>query len=1163
MKNILKIFFSILGWTLGIVIVSGGLYLLANHLDLPRSVAFAAAALIFALLLGIALARRVFIRHRRRLQIQKIVTLDYDSVQSDAPNQRLLDNRWNRAVSIMRESYLGRWGNPLYALPWYMVIGKTGAGKSSSIGHSGLNAMQTDLGPEDGGVNTRNCDWHFFRDAVVMDTAGRYAVPLNEAEDSVEWREFLTKLARYRRREPLNGLVVAVAADSLYGEGEHLLSEARCLRRRIDEIMRTLGASFPVYLMVTKIDLLAGMARVLESLPEAAKKHSVGILIQSPEKKNLLPVDAQIGNALQALGERLKSFCLYAGNPDGDAPTPHRILAWAELQAMMPALRAYAEEVFASNPYQESPLLRGIFLSSALRGRQEDSRAFPALRELGRRILRIRENAGGVFLHGFYGSVLPADRSLHRPIAEYLRWRSSVRTVAYGMMLLATFGLSLLFALAYQDNAGLLDRLSYSRSVPADTGTIWHLLEFERLFRSQEQLEREINRGILPSMGFDHAMTALHKRDYAINTSFYQHFFGPAMDNLRERRSRLTADTDDVEFFILMSDLVWRYDLAKAVDQGKSFEEALEIPAMPQGILQALGLGDSPQAAPSVAYSVARGIYLALRRDPDYRKQSLRNLSTGLAQLPEIKSHSFKWIVHRATMLSTLAPIRGDAFWIGHQSSLLREVMLDPLYTKESLAVILDYLDNLNLLLTDVAGDVLKPSTEGFLRWYATEYYRAWQQFALDFAEKAATLAHLPARDEAISLMSTDNDPYFTLLLRMDDELQAIRGYLDPAPAWMEDLALFADSLRLLANSQSARTTLPLPQRLKAGVRDLYGDLSGMVDSQARARDEKARMLAKDVQAYLDALRDLVPFTMSNDSAFKAVKEAMPNENNQQAMQAPLTLAITATQIMNARLNPNPAQDSPVYALTRGPMDFFKQRLMNGAACQIQFMWEGNVLARAGRLAPSQLQQNLFAAQGGIVRDFADNTLEYILHHTLSGYAPEELAGSSIPFTEDFLAFLNSGIDGYRPMRDEYGVTFAALPTGVNDGATEKPYAVELTLNCTREKQTLVNFNSPASTRFIWRPDSCGDTALTIHFRNITLNVLYVGENGFINFLNDFQYGSKVFRASDFPDQRAMLDKLGVTDITLRYRISGAEELLSAHRFAPGELPFVATECRR
>jgi hypothetical protein len=659
-------------------------------------------------------------------------------------------------------------------------------------------------------------------------------------------------------------------------------------------------------------------------------------------------------------------------------------------------------------------------------------------------------------------------------------------------------------------------------------------------------------------MGFGHAAAAHRAYADALNASFHRDVLDPALSGLDEERGRITARTGDQDFFVLISDVIWRYDLLDAVNQGKSFDDMLKIPAMPQGILQALGLGDAPQLAPSVAYSVARSTYST--RSQTEREQMLRTMRAALAQLPEIKTHSLQWIARRAGTLSTLSPLTGDTFWPGDQSGNLRSVTLDPVYTKEGLAVTMDYLNNLNLILAD---DMLKPSTEEFLRWYTLNYQRAWRSFALDFADEVSALATQPARDAVVALMGTDHNPYFELLLRMDDELQAIRPYLNPAPAWMNDTASFANSLRLAAgtNPQDAKPTIA--ERLKTGAQNLYGALRDEVRADAREQDMKTQTLAKDIQAYLDSLHDLVRFTLDSGLSFNAVKDAMPNEKNQQAAQAPLTLAAAAAHALSARLNPSPAQDSPVYALTTGPMAYFRQRMMNGAACRIQAMWEGNVLAKAGLLAPSQLQQGLFAAQGGIVRDFADNTLAYILNHTLNGYEPQKFGDQSVPFAADFLAFLNSGIDGYTPLRNEYGVTIAALPADVNDGASETPYAVELSLLCSREKQELVNYNSPSRTRFTWQRDACGDTGLSIRFRTVSLDVLYAGENGFINFLNDFQYGAKTFKAQDFPDQAAMLGKLGISDVTLSYKISGAESLLSGYRFTPGALPFTAAECKR
>jgi type VI secretion system protein ImpL len=98
---------------------------------------------------------------------------------------------------------------------------------------------------------------------------------------------------------------------------------------------------------------------------------------------------------------------------------------------------------------------------------------------------------------------------------------------------------------------------------------------------------------------------------------------------------------------------------------------------------------------------------------------------------------------------------------------------------------------------------------------------------------------------------------------------------------------------------------------------------------------------------------------------------------------------------------------------------------------------------------------------------------------------------------------------------------------------------------------------------FFWQRDGCGDTDLDIRFKSVTLNTRYKGANGFVSFLHDFQYGAKTFHPQDFPGQEALLQKLGVTDITLRYTFSGADAVLSGAEYAPDALPFVAAECRR
>ena len=116
--------------------------------------------------------------------------------------------------------------------------------------------------PRSGISGTRNCDWWFFEQAVLIDTAGRYAIRVDEEKDKEEWQKFLSLLAKYRKKEPLNGLIVTVSADSLNDRNaENLERYGRDIRKRVDELTRVLGAKFPVYVMVTKCDLIQGMTQ--------------------------------------------------------------------------------------------------------------------------------------------------------------------------------------------------------------------------------------------------------------------------------------------------------------------------------------------------------------------------------------------------------------------------------------------------------------------------------------------------------------------------------------------------------------------------------------------------------------------------------------------------------------------------------------------------------------------------------------------------------------------------------------------------------------------------------------------------------------------------------------------------------------------------------------
>jgi type VI secretion system protein ImpL len=191
-----------------------------------------------------------------------------------------LRERFEEAVSALRQQRRG--GRSLYDLPWYLIIGAPGSGKTTALLNSGLKfplEQRVGKGALRGVGGTRNCDWWFTEEAVFLDTAGRYTTQDSDAaSDSVGWSEFLALLRKYRARRPVNGVIVTVNAQDLLvldAAGREAHVEAACAR--LNELARELRVQLPVYLMVTKCDLVDGFAEYFEDLSAEGRAQVWGV----------------------------------------------------------------------------------------------------------------------------------------------------------------------------------------------------------------------------------------------------------------------------------------------------------------------------------------------------------------------------------------------------------------------------------------------------------------------------------------------------------------------------------------------------------------------------------------------------------------------------------------------------------------------------------------------------------------------------------------------------------------------------------------------------------------------------------------------------------------------------------------------------------------------
>jgi type VI secretion system protein ImpL len=385
-----------------------------------------AAVLVLLAVAGIAWGVRRHLRKRAAGQLaDAVLPAGGDAQSPNGGEVAVLRKGMLEAINTIKTSKLGLVsGNAaLYELPWYMVIGNPAAGKSSAIGRSGL---QFPLAGAAGGKavhgvgGTRNCDWFFTTDGILLDTAGRYSV---EANDRSEWFGFLDLLRKHRPRAPINGILIAVSVAELSsGDAAASIELAKNLRTRVQELTERLGVHAPVYVMFTKIDLIAGFRDFFHDSDRGERDRAWGATIRYNRRSTHQDVVAFFDQHFDELHDGLKEMSLASMAANRSAPMRPGVFTFPlEFAAIKMPLRAFLATLFEENTYQFRPVFRGFYFTSALQ--EGAARDLSSKRVASRFDLDLQERAGaeggeqsGYFLLDLFRKVIFADKDL---VASY------------------------------------------------------------------------------------------------------------------------------------------------------------------------------------------------------------------------------------------------------------------------------------------------------------------------------------------------------------------------------------------------------------------------------------------------------------------------------------------------------------------------------------------------------------------------------------------------------------------------------------------------------------------------------------------------------------------------------------------------------------------------
>ncbi|RUV59202.1 type VI secretion system membrane subunit TssM, partial [Mesorhizobium sp. M5C.F.Ca.IN.020.29.1.1] len=207
-------------------------------------------------------------------------------------------------VELKRRKLGGR--KFLREMPWYVIVGPPATGKTTALRQSGLN-FPIDLTDDLQGVGgTRNCDWFFSENAVLIDTAGRYVQQESQPDvDAAEWLGFLDLLKKHRGRRALNGVIVALSIDALSEGDEAIKAHGRKIRRRLAELNDRLEIRLPVYLMLTKADLIKGFEAFFGGLSTASREQVWGTTFALDARVDAKTMEREIATLATELERRL------------------------------------------------------------------------------------------------------------------------------------------------------------------------------------------------------------------------------------------------------------------------------------------------------------------------------------------------------------------------------------------------------------------------------------------------------------------------------------------------------------------------------------------------------------------------------------------------------------------------------------------------------------------------------------------------------------------------------------------------------------------------------------------------------------------------------------------------------------------------------------------
>ena len=280
---------------------------------------------------------------------------------------QLLEGRLDGAIQFLKKTLLNKHGREtsLDHLPWYLLVGPENAGKTSLLANANINYILSKQFKNNHNEipKSDSCDWWVTRDFVLVDVPSYFLHPSAKNPDAgrILWQNLLGLIMQHRRKQAINGVILALPLPDLMSSQnkERIVHD---LTQRLSELKKQIAKDVPIYLTITKCDLLPGFMDFFGDSSSEEISQAWGITLPRLNENEKL-IDA-FANRFNALIKRINKQLIWRLHQERNSSARPQI---KDFPLQIERLKENLLHVLKSmSPTFKELSLQGIYLTSAI-----------------------------------------------------------------------------------------------------------------------------------------------------------------------------------------------------------------------------------------------------------------------------------------------------------------------------------------------------------------------------------------------------------------------------------------------------------------------------------------------------------------------------------------------------------------------------------------------------------------------------------------------------------------------------------------------------------------------------------------------------------------------------------------------------------------------------